>query len=265
MDILTHMVSGVAVGTVLASFSRRGFMAKTSILSVSAIGGILPDFDVFSLWSGFDKTFGSTFNLQDGNKIYYAQYWYSHHGFFHSFFAAFLITLILGSLLFLFKNGRGKHPKENFIIHLKRSSLILLAFCAGYIIHLLEDMPTPGYTWEGINLFWPSSDYSGGTGEIWWWNNYDLFLIIAGVAAVNLTILLLPKIKARKLTPLIFVTGLIFCIVQIKSRPQNFDYTSFKKEYNNFELQSKEIQKQILGKRLYSWMDYFDKKVPFNF
>jgi hypothetical protein len=47
-------------------------------------------------------------------------------------------------------------------------------------------MPTPASTWGGVNFFWPFKTYIGGTGHIWWWNNYDIFLIVVAVIIINL-------------------------------------------------------------------------------
>ena len=69
MDILTHTLSGVAIGTVVSSFSNRGILDKVTIVLISGFAGALPDFDAISLWSGFDSTIGSFFNLPiGGNK-----------------------------------------------------------------------------------------------------------------------------------------------------------------------------------------------------
>lgn len=97
MDILTHIFSGVAAGTAVSSFSRKGFGNKLAIISLAGFGGALPDFDVISLWSKFDGTIGALFRLKHtGQEIYSSRFWYSHHGFFHSLSAGILFTLIIG-------------------------------------------------------------------------------------------------------------------------------------------------------------------------
>ncbi|MFB6319560.1 metal-dependent hydrolase [Saccharicrinis sp. FJH54] len=265
MDILTHMISGIAAGTVVASYSGRDIAYKTGILLTSAAGGIIPDLDVFSLWSEFDGRIGIHFGLSKGENVYYAQYWYSHHGFFHSLFAALFIPVLLFTIIYLLKKPLRRSPDPGLKSCFKKNALILLAISAAYIIHLLEDMPTPGYTWGGINFFWPSAHYTGGSGHIWWWNNYDLFLIISGVVLVNLILLIAGNARIKNLIPIVFSLGVIFSLVQINSRNIDFNYTSYRKDYQQLELKSKEVQKQILGEQLYSWMDNFDKKVPFNF
>ena len=58
MDIITHTLSGVATGTVVMSFSPKGYKAKLGILSISGFGAALPDLDAISLWSRFDNLFG---------------------------------------------------------------------------------------------------------------------------------------------------------------------------------------------------------------
>jgi hypothetical protein len=90
LDILSHSLSGLALGTVLASFAQ-GPRRKLAILGIATFGGALPDLDAISMWSGFDRTFGSWFQLnQSGRFIYSAKFWYSHHAFFHSLLAPLL-------------------------------------------------------------------------------------------------------------------------------------------------------------------------------
>lgn len=69
----------------------------------------------------------------------------------------------------------------------------MLGFSTGYLMHLLEDLPTPSGSWDGINFLWPSTQYYGGIGEIWWWNNYDIFLIVVTVCLINAVLILLPN------------------------------------------------------------------------
>ncbi|MBC7485616.1 MAG: metal-dependent hydrolase [Cytophagaceae bacterium] len=96
MDIITHGLSGVAVGKVAASFTGKGVKNKMTIVLLSGLAAILPDFDALSLWSKFDATIGKLFNLQHSGKgIYFSKFWYSHHGFLHSLVAASLATFSL--------------------------------------------------------------------------------------------------------------------------------------------------------------------------
>ncbi|GJM63600.1 metal-dependent hydrolase [Persicobacter diffluens] len=265
MDILSHACSGLAVGTFISSFSSLGRKHRWSILGFSTLAGALPDLDAISLWSGFDRTLGQWFQHRHlGRDIYSEKFWYSHHGFLHSLAAAFLCTALLGLLFFLI-NQFQQNKKTDFI---KNSTLIFVAFFFGFTIHLLEDMPTPASSWGGVNFFWPSTNYTGGWGKIWWWNNYDLFLIIVSVILTNLAINTFKKhipIQAFKLTGTVLMLGFGLALYQINTRPISFAYSGNTTRYQEFEQKSKNIQLEILGPRLYHWMEKFDQQLPFYF
>jgi hypothetical protein len=140
----------------------------------------------------------------------------------------------------------------------------MLGFSSGYLMHLLEDLPTPSGSWGGINFLWPSTQYYGGTGEIWWWNNYDIFLIVITVSTINAALILLPKQfnKVKKTIPFcVFLFGIIFSTCQIKSRNYDYNLATFDQK----EQISLEKQKLILGNRLFEVMRLFDKAVMVNF
>lgn len=262
MDIVSHTLTGVAVGTVFATISNFSWKKKILIVLSGALGGALPDLDAISLWSKFDSTIGRLFSLNHtGKEIYFEKFWYSHHAAFHSILAPIILILIS---TFSYSIKREKSIKE----YLNTRIFFLLAFFFGFIFHLLEDMPTPASVWGGINLFYPSSNYSGGFGKIWWWNNYDLVLIIASVIVLNLLINVIPKhyhkIKMRA-SILVFALGVSLFIFQINTRPIDFSYTGHTPNYNRFESQSKLIQKEILGDKLFQIMVSIDNKIPLNF
>ena len=269
MDILTHTLSGVAIGTVISSFSKNGLKEKISIIGLGGFGSLLPDCDAISLWSGFDKTFGRLFSLEHtGREIYASKFWYSHHGFFHSIAAGLLIGLIIGLVIYLFSSRFKNIHFKNLINFYKNQLLVLLSFVSGYIIHLLEDMPTPASVWGGVNFFGPFDIYTGGTGEIWWWNNYDIFLIVLSVVLLNFLVLIFKrfiKIDTKILTLAFFILGLSFSIIQIKSREISFNYVGDTPKFQYYEAKSKEIQQQLLGKNIYNIMVKFDNKVKLNF
>lgn len=269
MDILTHTLSGVAVGTVAASFSKAGFTNKLKIVIFSGFAGALPDFDAISLWSGFDSTIGAFFNLPDsGRDIYSAKLWYSHHAFMHSVFAGILFAGLIGLLGYLIDSKFMKLRPKGFVHSIKRQKLVLIAFLFAFVLHLLEDMPTPSSTWGGVNFFWPSGNYIGGSGDIWWWNNYDIFLIVVTVLFVNLTLPLFKKlipIKISKLTVIVFLFGFTLAFIQIKTRNYNFAYSGYTKNYQKMEAKSKELQKKILGDKVYRLMEKFDNQLKFYF
>ncbi|MEA3444540.1 MAG: metal-dependent hydrolase [Bacteroidota bacterium] len=269
MDILTHTLSGVAIGIVISGFSTRGFPDRLSIIALGGLGGALPDLDAISLWSGFDSTIGDFFKLSNsGKEIYFSQFWYSHHGFLHSLMASLIFCLLM-CLTFYVKEAISKRFSIiNLWNEIKIRKLILISFASGFIIHLIEDMVTPACVWSGVNFFWPFKTYIGGSGDIWWWNNYDIFLIIIAVILINLIVLSLNqivKVDLRKIAIIIFLTGFTLSVYQIKTRGFNFNYIGHTSKYQEYEIKSKEIQKQILGEKIFLIMEDFDNRLKFNF
>jgi len=266
MDILSHSLSGLAVATVAASFSRRGLKHKTGILLLGTFAGALPDFDAISLWSKFDSTIGALLNLKhSGNVIYFEKFWYSHHGALHSLTFAALLPLVY---LLLTSLREPKKLGALYLHKLRRNKIMVLTFFLGFSVHLLEDMPTPACVWGGINFLWPSSTYYGGFGKIWWWNNYDIFLLILTVIILNLLmhgINAIKRIPLKKITLGVFITGFILCLIQMNTRGFDFNYTGHSPLYQQFEAQSKIIQQDILGDYLYQMMLKFDNSISLNF
>ena len=135
MDILTHTLSGLATATVVASFSDRSPVGKGFILLAGAIGGAFPDIDAISMWSKFDETFGTWFNLPfTGREIYSMKLWYSHHSFFHSLPGAVLMSTVFTFFLYLpyliFR--KAQYTLRSFWM-LKR--IFPLTFFGGYLFH----------------------------------------------------------------------------------------------------------------------------------
>lgn len=269
MDILTHALSGVAIGTVISGLSKCRLKHRIGYIAFGGFGGILPDIDAISLWSRFDSTFGRLFRLTDSGKdIYSSKFWYSHHGFMHSIIACLLIGLILGFIIHLISARFKTIGLKNIITSFKDYRLYLISFILGFLLHLLGDLPTPSSSWNGINMFWPSKHYIGGTGEIWWWNNYDIFLLILSTIILNLMVILIGRLMNKKIlriTISIFLLGFISIIYQIKTRSFDFNYMGHTTKYDFYEQKSKDIQKQILGTRLYEIMVKFDNKMKINF
>ncbi len=266
MDIISHTLTGIAVGTVIASFSKRGLKDKATLLGIGALGGALPDFDAISLWSKFDSVIGGPLNLQySGKEIYFSKLWYSHHGAFHSILAPILLLILFTLLMMILKKLNAKGKTLDFLIKLK---LRYATFFGAFLFHLLEDMPTPSGVWGGVNLIFPNKEYLGGFGKIWWWNNYDIFLIICTIILLNLIINILPNTLYRvktKMTLSIFCIGLTLASFQILNRPIDFNYTGHTQNYSQYELDSKKVQKDILGEKLYNFMEYIDRKIPLYF
>jgi inner membrane protein len=268
MDILTHTLSGTAAASVIAAFSSRSLKDKFLIICCGAAGAILPDVDAVTRWSAFDTVIGKALGLsQTGRIIYCGRHWYSHHNFMHSLAAAAMFTLT-GALLWYFHcRWRSDCRSASTFVQTKRS--FLLSFFIGYLMHLLGDLPTPDSVWGGIKLFWPLSTPVGGFGKIWWWNNYDIFLIFLMGSAVNAALILLNRIfKSRSLhyIPALLFLGM-FCaaLFQITHRPTSFASGGNPAGHANKEHQSQVAQKDILGDRLYGLMEALDRKIPVPF
>lgn len=268
MDILSHTLSGTAAGTVVAAHSKGGFKTKAAIILFGTLGGALPDIDAISYWSKFDATFGRLFGLEhSGRVIYGAKFWYSHHAALHSITAALGLPLLFLFLKSTWLSFKAKNLSP-FPAQFKRSALSVAAFALGFCMHLLEDMPTPASVWGGVNLFWPSTTYIGGFGKIWWWNNYDVFLLIVAIIPINLVLHLLHnwfKFRLPMVTKIVFATAAGLILYQMNTRPVDFSYTGNTHKYGEFESESKAIQKEVLGPKLYHWMEAFDNAVPLNF
>jgi inner membrane protein len=267
MDILTHTLSGLAIGTILVNFTKNDFLEKISIVFFSALGGAFPDIDAITLWSKFDGTLGKTLGLSHtGHEIYFSKFWYSHHAFFHSLFAGVLFMFLVLLFLYLIRWVLG--TEKNLFTFSKEHYLIGLAFIAGYFMHLLGDTNTPAAVWGGVNLFWPSHAYFGGTGKIWWWNNYDIFLIIFGCIVLNTLVYIIggmSNFNRRVIALIIGVVCFISVIVQINTRTFNFNYTLHFVNYGEYEKRSKQIQKEILNEKVYQLMEKLDNKLPIQF
>ncbi|MEL6699716.1 MAG: metal-dependent hydrolase [Bacteroidota bacterium] len=266
MDIISHTLTGVAAGTVLATASNGSWQKKGFIILVGGLGGALPDVDAISLWSKFDGTIGAFLGLEHtGEEIYFGKFWYSHHAAFHSLLAPFMFLLLTAGINL---GVRKKLNVTNFLTYVSAHKFSLLAFLCGFILHILEDMPTPASVWGGVHFFFPFPGYIGGFGNIWWWNNYDLVLIISVVVVLNLLINMIPKGYHRLKTMssiCVFVIGLVFFMIQINTRPMDFAYSGHTVDYSTFEAHSKDIQQEILGDKLFEIMTAIDRNIPLNF
>lgn len=266
MDLLTHTLTGLAAGTVIAS-NVNSRKQQWGIILFSTLGGALPDFDAISLWSGFDTSIGAFFNLSEsGHDIYYGKYGYSHHGALHSVTIALLLPLLIIAIPLLFAGFTNYWSR--FKAHLKKNKLSVLGFSTGFTLHLLEDMPTPSSSWGGVNFFWPSSEYIGGWGKIWWWNNYDLFLLVVCVVFINITILAfrrMIKVPTCYLTSTVFVVFTLLFLNQISKRNTDFNNREYQADYPSREAFSKKQQLEILGDRIFNFMEAFDDAVKLSF
>ena len=266
MDILTHICSGVAVATVIASFAKEKDIKPLKILGFGALGGAFPDIDAISMWSHFDSTIGHFLGLSHtGRTIYGAKFWYSHHAFFHSVAAALIIALLLVLMGYLLRKVRKGNKKETLFEYCKRKWWLLGAFIAGYLCHLLGDLPTPSSVWGGVNMFYPSDAYVGGSGKIWWWNNYDIFLLLVACIIANTVVILTCKRHLRQLTVGIALLTFTLIAVQTNTRHYDYAYIGNASNYAEMEQQSKTEQERILGGRIYKCMKWVDDHIPLNF
>lgn len=268
MDILTHALSGTAVATCAATYVGATPLRKAKIILIGTVGGAFPDIDAISMWSRFDSIFGRLFDLSHTGKVIYgSKFWYSHHAFFHSIIASILFGILLVSSIFLFQKVFSK--KQIVLPSLCKSHLVYLAvFILAAWAHLAGDLPTPSSVWGGIALFWPSVDYVGGSGKIWWWNNYDIFLLIVGSIIINLTIpAIFKKVreKSRLFTTTILSITLALILIQVNTRQFDYAYEGNTSKYAEMELNSKKEQQRILGKHLYRYMEHFDGMLKFYF
>lgn len=267
MDLLTHICSGIAAASVVVPFTEKAKAPIFKILAAGSLGGALPDIDAISMWSHFDSTIGSLFGLtHSGRTIYGAKFWYSHHAFFHSIVAALTIILLANITGYIIHKVKYKKKGYLFLKYLNLKYPLIIAFFMGYMFHLLGDMPTPASVWGGIDLFWPSHTYIGGSGKIWWWNNYDIFLLLILCIIINCIILFFFRKRIRRVC-VSLTTFFIFILilVQINTRQYDYSYKGNTTRYSEMEQHSKEEQKRILGKHLYSYMDWLDKHIPIHF
>lgn len=249
MDIITHTLSAVSVGTLIATYKCNDWKQKLAVISASAIGGIIPDIDVITLWSGFDSSFGEFLSLPaSGRDIYRDTLWYSHHGFMHSLCAIALFTGILALVL-------------KYVCNSKSIKWIVLAFAFGYLAHLLGDLITPSGPWGGIRLFFPVSVYIGGTGTVWWGNNYDMFLCTFAMSTLGICLNFVCKGIGKKIIFPVFLVISMMIIGLVCTKTSNFN----KGSYADNEIKSKKIQKELLPSPVYDIMITVDNKMPLLF
>jgi len=269
MDILTHIISGVAVSSVVVAFVTPKKIQISRIFSAGTLGGAFPDIDAISLCSKFDATIGKWFDLTyTGNKIYYGNFWYSHHAFFHSIAAAIIAGFLFGCLAYLYHCIRWQEQKDFFRQFFKINTSVYLAFVLGALAHVAGDLLTPASAWGGVQLFWPYTGYLGGFGNIWWWNNYDIFLIVFIGTLVNIVLITVAKhlhIRVGIATLLITLIVLFGVWRQATTRNIDYAYTGHTRQFQLLERKSKEEQQRILGPKVYRAMEIVDNWLPFNF
>jgi membrane-bound metal-dependent hydrolase YbcI (DUF457 family) len=268
MDLLTHIISGIAAGSVVAASIKSKTVSVPRMLAVGALGGAFPDIDAVSLWSKFDATIGQWFGLaHTGREIYFGKLWYSHHGFCHSIAAAIIVGCLPGCLACLYHRLRGQRQKGAFTRFFKTNWPLYPVFVLGCMAHAAGDLITPASVWGGVRLFWPFPVYIGGWGNVWWWNNYDIFLIISAGALFNILLIVIAE-HVRLRAGLISLTVVLLILAgvwrQAATRQTGYAYTGHTSRYQQLERKSKQEQ-HILGTKLYRVMERFDQWLIINF
>lgn len=266
MDILIHTLSGTTTAAFIATLSDSKTKSKLFMILLGAFAGALPDIDAISLWSKFDGTIGKWLHLShSGNQIYFGKFWYSHHGFFHSIFAAALFALIFVSI----RNAVYSKEKWSNYYKQKQTLLLLAIFFFAYISHLLGDLPTPGAVWGGVRLFFPFEIYVGGYGTTWWWNNYDVFLaLLISTTSLVLFIIFENKFLRNDLIKMaigIYICCFGICLYFVTHHSIDFAYRGNTSRYAYYERISKIDQRDRLGMKLAVFMNKIDKHLPFYF
>jgi inner membrane protein len=268
MDILTHTLSGAAAASAIAAVSSRPLKDKFLIIFCGAAGAMLPDLDAVTLWSGFDPVIGKALALsQTGRSIYFGQHWYSHHNFMHSLTAAAIFTLAGALIAFLY--CRRRSGGRSVSTPIMSTSGFLLSFFFGYVMHLLGDLPTPDTIWNGIRLFWPLATPVGGFGYIWWWNNYDIFLIFLAGGVLNAALIAAQRLSKKRILKsipaLIFLCMICATLFQITHRPTSFSSAGNPTGHADKDHLSLAVQRNILGERFYGLMTTLDRHIPIPF
>jgi membrane-bound metal-dependent hydrolase YbcI (DUF457 family) len=183
MDIYCHAATGAVAGLALASSRLRGTaVRRRTAIAACTVGAVLPDLDALSLGLG-----------GWGRRVYYGDYWYSHHHFSHSLLGAALIALAAAWIWSRYRGWRGRPAAL--------SSLAALVF-AGCVVHLLGDLPTPPGPWGGLPLLFPLSSDFGGWARVWWWHNYYVMYVCLGALLAGAVLYGIEKLRpsARSLT-----------------------------------------------------------------
>ena len=237
---------------------------RIKIVLAGALGGVLPEIDALSLRSGFDRTIGQWLGLKhSGVDIYFGSEWYSHQAFFHSLLGLALVTGTLWWLASFFYTYMMRHARDlGQAAHYLAPYFIALG--SGYLLHLMLDLFTPAGPWGGIQLFFPLDRYVGGWGMIWWWNNYDIFLLLMMALVINVVSMISFSVlnRAARLIPsVIAICALLSIAYQVNTRDFNFN----QKGYVGREQASHRIQQHTLNPQVYEWMTWVDEQLPVYF
>lgn len=264
MDVVTQIIAGLLIGTVVAGFVMCRPAQRFKIVLAGGLGGIFPEVDTLSLMPWFDRTLGKWMGInQSGIDIYFGNEWFSHQAFTHSLLGLLCCTGAIWFLNILFYTHVIKHART-----WKAAGSYLapyfIAFAGGYLLHLMLDLFTPAGPWGGIRLFFPMDVYIGGWGKLWWWNNYDIILVLFLGLMMNVLSLISIPIMDRKMKiipSMVLALALIGISIQIHSRHFNFNQPG----YMGREAASHHIQQQVLAPPVYEAMAWVDQRLPVYF
>lgn len=264
MDLLINLLFGILSGTVVAAWNMSRPAQLWKLILIGILGAWFPSIDELSLWPRFDEIIGQGLGLTEkGTEIYFGLHWYSHNAFFHSLFSMLLFSVLialLAGLIYRYIMRGG----STCGVCLRYCSIYALTFAFGYLLHLFGDLVAPGGPWEGIRLFFPFEVYVGGWGFTWWWNNYDLALILFISSLLNVIfIYVIPPLKKgmRQLPGGVLMLSMVLISIQLGKR--DFDFN--KEGYTVREKASKHIQLHMLGEPLFNTMEEVDDWIPFYF
>ncbi|MEM9983536.1 MAG: metal-dependent hydrolase, partial [Bacteroidota bacterium] len=252
------------IGTVVAGLSLVRPAQKVKIVLAGALGGVWADIDGLSLWAGFDRFIGTPLGLSEsGFEIYFGTHWYSHQSFFHSILGLLVVTGLfwyLSSLLY----AHGLKRARRWTQAAEYLAPYFYAFAGGYALHLIGDLFTPAGNWGGIRLLYPLDQYVGGWGMVWWWNNYDIFLLLCLALVFNVFSLVAFSMlsKAGKWLPSV-IYACCFLLVGFQFHYRNYDFNH--QGYLPREAASHDFQKQVLSEPIYDAMVNLDRKLPVYF
>ncbi|TAE50365.1 MAG: metal-dependent hydrolase [Bacteroidetes bacterium] len=264
VDAIINLTAGVAVATTVAAQHACRPAQRIKILVSGAIGGLFPDIDSFSVWPVLFGEWGFWQHAAPaGADIYFGKSWYSHLAFMHSLLGLFLSTGAM-ALLFSMLHTHVFRRSPNMISALMYLGPYTIAFALAYLLHLAGDLISPSGIWGGMALFFPAKQYVGGWGLVWWWNNYDLLVILLLCIVFNLAMTFgLPMRSEASQRPPVFMfcLALLWISLQISRRETDFNGQNFVTN----ETLSHEFQESVLGAPVYHQMRKVDEALPFGF
>ncbi|MCI4666865.1 MAG: metal-dependent hydrolase [Bacteroidia bacterium] len=261
---MINILLGLGIGTAMAAWNRSRPAQQVKLMAIGALGACFASLDEITLWSRFDDTLGTWLGLEEsGVEIFMGTHWYSHQAFMHSILANVLFStlLLLGMGLVYYKILKGAPSLSSAINYV---SVYALTFGLSYFVHLLGDLAAPSGPWHGIQLFFPMEVHVGGWGMTWWWNNYDLSLVLGVVLILNLALIkwIPPLKKGMRYLPAC-VCGFALLLISWQLSTRGYDFN--KEGYATREKASHHIQEEILGHKIHTMMAKFDEKMPFYY